>query len=87
MAGGGQMKRPTVIDWDSTVLPAELRALLPSELRELPPGRYLVEPIADDDELTDEEEAGIIEAIEEIEAGRGIPWEDALQQIRARGAE
>jgi hypothetical protein len=56
-------------------------------LRELPPGRYVVEPLEHDDELTEGEEAGILEAIQEIEAGRGIPWETALEQLRARGTD
>lgn len=42
----------------------------------------MVEPIADD-ELTLEEEAGILEAIEEIEAGKGIPWEEAVRDLRS----
>lgn len=81
------MTEPAVVDWDATAFPPELRALLPAELRELPPGRYVVEPLEDDDELTEGEEAGILEAIQEIEAGRGIPWETALEQLRARGTD
>jgi len=69
------MTGTTVIEWDGTGFPAELRRLLPAELRDLPPGRYLVEPMPEDDELTLEEEAGILEAIAEIEAGKGAPWE------------
>jgi hypothetical protein len=78
------MAQPVVVQWDGTELPAELRALLPAELRELPPGRYVVEPLADDDELTVEEEAGIMEAMAEIEAGKGIPWDAALRELRGR---
>ncbi|HZR97184.1 MAG TPA: hypothetical protein VFE37_00670 [Chloroflexota bacterium] len=78
------MIQPVVVEWDGTALPSELRALLPAELRDLPPGRYVMEPLVDDDELTEEEEAGILEAIEEIEAGLGIPWEEAKRQLRAK---
>ncbi|HLH26143.1 MAG TPA: hypothetical protein VK066_26800 [Chloroflexota bacterium] len=63
-----------VIEWDGTTLP--------SELRDLPPGRYVVEPLVDDDELTDEEVDGILEAIDEVEAGKGIPWEEILRELR-----
>jgi hypothetical protein len=56
-----------------------VRALLPEELRALPSGRYLVEPLVDEEELTAEEELGLLQAIQEIEAGQGISWE----QIRA----
>ena len=81
------MTEPTVVDWDAARLPSEIRALLPAELRELPPGRYVVQPLVEDDELTPEEEAGILEAIEEIQAGRGIPWEAALRELRDRGPQ
>ena len=81
------MIEPMVIEWDGTHLPAELRALLPAELRDLPPGRYLVEPLVGEDELTLEDEAGILEAIEEIEAGRGISWEEALRELRGRTSQ
>ena len=57
------MREPMVMEWDAGALPSELRALLPAELRDLPPGRYVVEPLEDDGELTPEEEAGIQEAI------------------------
>ena len=69
--------RATIIEWDGTHVP--------EDLRKLPPGRYLVsDPYWDDDEMTEEEEAGVLLAIEEIEAGQGIPLEDAIQEIRAR---
>jgi hypothetical protein len=73
-----------VVEWDGATFPSELRALLPTALRDLPPGRYVMEPLVDDDELTPEEEAGILEAIDEIEAGLGIPWEEAHRQLRAK---
>jgi hypothetical protein len=73
------MTEPTVIEWDGTHLPAELR--------DLPPGRYVIEPMGSDDELTPEEEAGILEAIREIEAGKGIPWDEALRQLRSRTSQ
>lgn len=63
-----------VVDWDG--------ATLPSELRDLPPGRYVMEPLMDDDELTAEEEEGLLEAIAEDEAGLGVPWEEALRRLR-----
>ena len=48
-----------IVDWDGTTLRSE-----PSDL---PPGRYVMEPLVDDDELTSEEDEGILEAIAEIE--------------------
>jgi hypothetical protein len=67
-----------MIEWDGENVPRELR--------ELPPGRYLVGPayeIWDEDDLTPEEEAGIQLALDQIEAGEGIPFEEAMQQIRS----
>jgi hypothetical protein len=57
------MTDPVVIQWDSASLPAEFRPLLPEGLRGLPPGRYLIEPLPDDDDLTSKEEQGLLQAI------------------------
>ena len=70
-------KRPmesTVIDWDGTHVP--------SELRKLPPGRYVVEPVDESGHLTREEENGILAALDQLDAGRGIPLTDLVRQIR-----
>jgi len=64
-----------VLDWDGATLPAALH--------DLPPGRYVMTPWMDD-ELTPEEEAGLIEALDELEAGGGIPWDEALRELRAK---
>lgn len=63
-----------VIEWDGTNLP--------KELRELPPGQYLLEAVDDVTDLTPEEEAGILLAMDQIEAGQGIPLEKAIRRIR-----
>jgi hypothetical protein len=81
------MIQPVVVEWDGTALPADLRAPLPAALRDLPPGRYVVEPLVDEDELTDEEVDGILEAIAEVEAGKGIPGEEVLCELRAKYAQ
>jgi len=65
--------KPRVIDWDGSHLP--------EALRELPPGRYAVEPIDDLPPLTPEEDAGLLAALDQLDAGRGIPvWEIAIKQ-------
>ena len=81
------MAEPVIIQWDSTSLPAEVRALLPDDLRAPPPGRYLVEPLVDDEELTPEEELGLLEAMQEIEAGHGIPWEQIRGEFKCLGPQ
>ncbi|HZO29116.1 MAG TPA: hypothetical protein VFH48_24345 [Chloroflexota bacterium] len=70
--------RAVAIDWDGTHLPDGLRLL--------PPGTYIVHFVEDIHELTSEEEAGILEAMDDIEAGHGIPYEGAMREIRCRYA-
>jgi hypothetical protein len=80
------LSRLTIIEWDGANLPPELSAL--------PPGRYLVEPVdpTDGDEildsdLTDEEEQGIIDALAELDAGGGIPFDDVMRDLKRRWAQ
>jgi hypothetical protein len=80
------MTDPVVIQWDTTKIPAEVRALLPEGLRGLPPGRYVVEPLVDDEELTPEEEAGLLPAMAELDAGQGVRWDEVLADLRDRTA-
>lgn len=68
-----------IIEWDGTNVP--------EELRQLPPGRYVVdavENIEDIADLTEEEDAGIQLAIDQIDAGLGIPAEQVMQAIKSR---
>ena len=66
---------PKVIQWDGTHIP--------EELRDLPPGRYAIEPVDDVPSLTAEEEVGILAALDELDAGRGIPLADVIREIRS----
>ena len=71
--------RPTIMKWDGTHVP--------DELKQLPPGHYLVGPayeMWDEDELTPEEDAGIQLALDQLEAGQGVPLDEAIRQIRSR---
>jgi hypothetical protein len=71
--------RPIIVEWDGKNVPGELR--------ELPPGRYLVGTayeIWDEDDLTPAEDAGIQLALDQIEAGEGIPYENAMRQFRSQ---
>jgi hypothetical protein len=38
----------------------------------------------DDEELTAEEEAGLLRAMQAIEAGQGIPWEQVRAELTRR---
>ena len=64
------------IDWDGTHLP--------KELAELPPGRYQLLLVDDVYELSEEEDAAVQEGIDAAEAGDVIPFEQVIQELRAR---
>ncbi|MBI3911796.1 MAG: hypothetical protein HY320_12810 [Armatimonadetes bacterium] len=64
-----------VIEWNGQEIPAGLR--------DLPPGRYLIEPLDEYLVPTSEEDAGIVAALEEMDAGRGSPVEEVVNRARA----
>ncbi len=70
--------RATIINWDGTNLP--------EELHRLPPGHYVLSQVADtdDDEMTEEEEAAVMEGLNAFEAGNVLPYEEAMRELRAR---
>ncbi len=65
--------RPKVIEWDGSHVPEELRSL--------PPGRYAIESVDRVDILTEEEEAGILAGLTDLDAGRGILLADVVREI------
>jgi predicted transcriptional regulator len=69
----------TVIEWDGTHLP--------SELRELPPGRYVVAPLDGEIELSEEEDAAVRLGLDQAEAGQVVPYEQVMRKLRERIAE
>jgi hypothetical protein len=79
MGDGSTRKMATLraiqIDWDGTHMP--------EELRQLPPGTYLVQFVDDIHELTPEEDAGLREALDDLEAGHFVSYEDAMRELRA----
>ena len=64
----------TIIDWNGADLPAELRGL--------PAGKYVIQRA--DDALTDDEEQGLIAALESLRAGKGIPHDEARARLLQR---
>ena len=64
---------PKVIKWD--------RSHVPEELRSLPPGQYAIESVDRVDTLTEEEEAGILAGLTDLDAGRDIPLADVVSEI------
>ena len=70
-----------VLNWNGQDLPDEVRELMPVELRELPRGRYVLEPVDEVPELSDEEEAGIHAAIESVRAGKAVTLEAVKTRV------
>jgi hypothetical protein len=70
-----------VLNWNGETLPDDVRGQMPEELQHLPAGRYVIEPIDDLPELTDEEEAGIEAAIASVRKGKGVSVEAAKAQM------
>jgi hypothetical protein len=64
----------TIIDWNGTDLPKELRSL--------PAGKYVVERV--DDSLTSDEEEGLIQALDSLRAGKGVSHEEARERLLRR---
>ena len=56
---------------------------VPEELRTLKKGRYVLVPIDEPPELTEEQEAGLEAALASIRAGEGLTLEEALAQAKA----
>jgi hypothetical protein len=66
----------TIIEWDGTNIP--------EELRQLPPGRYYLGVMADDDdEMSEEEEVAVMEGLADLDAGRVVPYETAMRELRS----
>ena len=80
-----------VIDWNGTDVPAGVAEFLAG----LPPGRYRLAAVPDDEgdgsDLTAEEEEGIREGMRQLDAGEGVPlavadarWQATLAAARKR---
>ncbi|MGB5548754.1 MAG: hypothetical protein WBM74_19385 [Polyangiales bacterium] len=65
-----------IVNWNGVDVPAELKALKK--------GRYVLVPIDEPPELTEEQEAGLEDAVASIRAGEGLSLEEALAQAKAR---
>ena len=64
-----------IVNWNGVDVPQELKALKK--------GRYVLVPIDEPPELTEEQEAGLEDAIASIRAGEGLSLEEALAQAKA----
>jgi len=64
-----------IVNWNGVDVPEELKALKK--------GRYVLVPIDEPPELTEEQEAGLEAAMASIRAGEGLSLEEALAQAKA----
>jgi len=64
-----------IVNWNGVDIPEELKALKK--------GRYVLVPIDEPPEITEEQEAGLEAAIASIRAGEGLSLEEALAQAKA----
>jgi hypothetical protein len=63
-----------IIDWDGKNMPPELRTA--------PPGLYHLVPLDDiDAPMTDEEEAAVLEGLEDVRAGRVVPLDEVMREL------
>ena len=68
-----------MIEWDGTHLP--------EELQRLPPGRYLLAlPDGDGDELSGDEDVAVRIGLDDLAAGRVLPFDAVIRDIRGRTA-
>lgn len=65
---------PIIIEWDGVHVP--------TNFQQLPPGRYILEPLEEPQSLTSEEENGLITALNQLDAGRGISLAEVVRTIR-----
>jgi len=63
----------TIIHWNGRDLPAELK--------DLPAGDYAVQPAEDVVDLTPDEEADLVAALESLQAGKGVAHEEVRKRV------
>ena len=64
-----------IVNWNGVDVPEELKALKK--------GRYVLVPLDEPPELTEEQEAGLEDAMASIRAGEGLSLDEALAQAKA----
>jgi hypothetical protein len=64
-----------IVNWNGVDLPEELKALKK--------GRYVLVPIDEPPELTEEQEAGLEAALASVRAGQGLSRDEAYAKLKA----
>lgn len=69
------MRMAIVVNWNGVDVP--------EELKDLKKGRYVLLPVDEAPELTDEQESGLEAALTSIRAGKGVSLEEAHAKAKA----
>lgn len=64
-----------IVHWNGVDVPEELKALKK--------GRYVLVPIDEPPELTEEQDAGLEAALESVRAGQGLSRDEAFATVKA----
>ena len=64
-----------IVNWNGADVPEELKALKK--------GRYVLVPIDEPPELTEEQEAGLEAALASVRAGQGLSRDEAYAKVKA----
>lgn len=70
------LRMAVVVNWNGKEVPDELRSL--------PSGRYVLESVDAVPALTDEEEAGLHEAMSSLDRAEGLPAESVFNRIESK---
>jgi hypothetical protein len=69
----GKLRRMVILNWNGKELP--------SELASLPPGRYVLEPVAAVAALSKDEDEGLLRALASLDRGEGVDEEQMDAKI------
>jgi len=67
-----------VIEWDGVHVP--------EALKKAPPGKYVLESVPEHAAVTEEEDDGLREALDQLDAGQGRSLADVIRDIRSSAA-
>lgn len=66
--------KKVVIDWDGEHVP--------EALKNEPPGRYVLQSVDEEVPLTEEEDRGLRQALDQLDAGQGRSLADVIREIQ-----
>lgn len=64
----------TIVSWNG--------ADIPEALKDLPPGRYVIQPVEDVIDLDDHEQKGLEHGVRQLDRGETVSHDDAMSRAR-----